>query len=105
MNGRRKLRAELETRMRIIRLEPLNTARKTAMLTRKRRRDRARELGVEFRPVYGYLGVPAPDHKEVIAAMKFRVLMRDNVLGYDNAKEAQKTRSEDSKSGTEDRAA
>lgn len=81
-NGRRLLRAQLEARTRVYVPEPGNQARRAKMAKRAERRAVIRKLrakakaegkstdGIFFRPVYGYLGVEAPDHKAVIAAMK-----------------------------------
>ncbi len=95
IKGRKKLRAELEIRMRLHRPEPLNAARSAPMAKRRARRERVRELRLDmkkrgvpkevilanifFRPVIGYDGLPAPDHKETIGAMKFAWLHRAKI--------------------------
>ncbi len=94
INGRRKLRAELEIHMRLIRPEPVSQARRTWMEKRSARRKRIKDLrkgarvvgrseewirnNIFFRPVVGYLGLPAPDHKDTINAMKYAWLHRND---------------------------
>jgi len=67
-NGRRLLRAQLEARMQVHVPDPTSQARSAPMESRRKRRQRIRELrakakaegrsteGIFFRPVYGYVG-------------------------------------------------
>ncbi len=85
LNGRKRLRAELEVRMRLHRPEEVNAARSAPMAKRAERRAVIRSLRKQsrlagksheeiarhifFRPVIGYLGLPAPDHKATVKAL------------------------------------
>ena len=96
INGRRKLRAEAEIRMRLVRPHEQSAARRAPMLKRKARRDRIRELRKDsrekgmkkkeivenlfFRPVVGYLGLPLKDsHEDAIDALKYGWLHRKEI--------------------------
>ena len=54
--GRRGEREALMARARTIVVEPDNEARRAPMRSRRERRQRARDLRIQFRPVYGYVG-------------------------------------------------
>lgn len=65
VNGRRKVRAECEIRMRLIR-DDQGAARFAPMEDRKTRRAIARRLNIPFRPVYFYKGSGAPGAPKTI---------------------------------------
>jgi hypothetical protein len=81
MNGRRKVRAELEHRMRWVRIDPFSQARLAPMESRAFRRERVRQMrraakatgakkrelreSFVFRPVYGYVGPAAMPTRRV----------------------------------------
>ncbi len=111
INGRRKLRAEAEIRMRLVRPHEQSAARRAPMLKRKARRDRVRELRKDsrekgmkkkdivenlfFRPVVGYLGLPLKDsHEDAIDALKYGWLHRKEIAVEKKKAEAKKKQAE-----------
>jgi hypothetical protein len=75
LSGRQLERAWRESRYRVILPHPENRSR-TAKLAPRRER-RRRYPGAEFLPVYGH-AISAPGHKEVISAMKYAWLHKDD---------------------------
>lgn len=68
---------------RVITPEDLNTARRAPMKSRAERRARAKDLDLPFRPVYGYLGLPAPDHKAAVDALGMKGPDNRETIGFD----------------------
>ncbi len=58
MRGRRLDRMYRESRMKRMTWDPNSGALTAHMAPRALRRSRAKELGIDFRPVYGYRGIP-----------------------------------------------
>jgi hypothetical protein len=69
LNGRRLARAEAMERARWIPNAALGAAT-AKMAPRQFRKLRAKQLKIKFRPIYGYLGCPAPEHKTMIGFIR-----------------------------------
>lgn len=96
-NGRRFLRAELESKMRFHRPDPLSQARTAPMAKRRKRREvvraeQAKGKDAIFRPVLGYVGIPVTDHKQAIAALKSMTVGASAWAGVREMREKERVR-------------
>lgn len=70
LNGRKLWQVYRNHRIRAIEVETGSEMLYAATAPRQVRKKVARRMGREFRPIYGYRGGAAPDHKETVAALR-----------------------------------